>query len=348
MSITPKNGSRKSFWLRLIGTLLALALLVYLLSEQGWEEIWLAIQQISPWQLGLALALTFGSRLAVCARWHVLLRSADTQISLSQTSRLTFAGLFASNFLPTTIGGDVVRLAGAVQIGYDGAVVTASLVVDRLIGMAGMAMALPFGLPAFKAVLNQTTGNSVLYPLVGMAGLTSSKRLQIRWERWRGVLLGFTNRLLQALSLWLRQPRALLAALGYTWLHMLCLFSSIWLLLEGMHDPMPFWLIAGLWSAVYFITLLPVSINGYGLQEVSLAFIFSRVGGISASSALTLAILMRTLTMLASLPGAIFVPGIMAGRKETGNNSSPNGLKRHIDAQPVPPPPAANPPPQEG
>lgn len=80
---------------------------------------------------------------------------------------------------------------------------------------------------------------------------------------------------------------------------------------------MPFWLVAGLWSAVYFITLLPVSINGLGLQEISLALIFTRAGGISAPNALTLAVLARTLIMLASLPGAAFVPGIMAGRTAT-------------------------------
>jgi hypothetical protein len=342
MSAEHKNGSKKSRWLRLTGTLLALALLVYLLSEQGWREIWLAIQQIAMWQLLLALALTFGSRLAVCARWHVLLRSARTEITFAQTSRLTFAGLFASNFLPTTIGGDVVRLAGAIQMGYDGAVGTASLVADRLVGMAGMAMALPFGLPAFKAVLDQAVGSRAVYPMNAAMGIASS-RSNSQLRKWKGILLDFANRLLQALSLWMRQPRSLLAALGYTWVHMLCLFASIWLLLQGMDDPMSFWLIAGLWSAVYFITLLPISINGYGLQEVSLAFIFARVGGISTSSALTLAILVRTLTMLASLPGAIFVPGIMAGRKESEISPAPVGVEQQINAQAVPPPPPADP-----
>jgi hypothetical protein len=80
-----------------------------------------------------------------------------------------------------------------------------------------------------------------------------------------------------------------------------------------------------LWSLVYFITLLPFSINGYGLQEVSLAFIFTRLGGLSSPTALTLAILVRTITMIASLPGALFVPGIMAARSESDGkaNNSP-------------------------
>ncbi len=73
------------------------------------------------------------------------------KISFRQSLRITFAGLFASNFLPTTIGGDVVRLAGAIQYELDAATSTASLVVDRLVGMAGMAMMVPFSLPSLMS-----------------------------------------------------------------------------------------------------------------------------------------------------------------------------------------------------
>lgn len=78
---------------------------------------------------------------------------------------LMFTGNFSSNFLPTTIGGDVVRLGGAMQMGYDRAICLASLVVDRLIGMAGMALALPLGLiPLFS--LNGSLVQS--FTLVGL------------------------------------------------------------------------------------------------------------------------------------------------------------------------------------
>lgn len=324
--IASKNASsRKGFWLRLAGTLLTLALLVYLLREQGWAEIQLALRQITVWQLLLSLAVVMISRMAVCARWHVLLRGASLDVRFSQTARITFAGFFASNFLPTTIGGDVVRLAGAVQLRFDSAVATASLVVDRLVGMAGMAMALPLGIPAFRAALGPSSWNNSTPPLALAAALALSGRFEMFWNKWRSWIKGFFLRILRALTEWVSRPRALFEALGFTWVHMLCLYVSMQVLLVGMGEPMPFWLIAGLWSVVYFITLLPVSINGYGLQEVSLAFIFTRVGGITAPTALTLAILVRTITLVASLPGAFFVPGIMAARSETtekGKNSN--------------------------
>lgn len=314
MTTSPKKQFNAGFWLRLGGTIVALALLFYLLSEQGWDEILLAMKQITIWQFLLALALQLLSRLAVCARWHVLMRGARLPVTFGETTRLTFAGLFATNFLPTTIGGDVVRLAGAVQLRFDSAISAASLVVDRLVGMAGMAMALLFGLPAFEAVLRGSGASGLTIPVIGAAGVSSRARLQASTRVLQRRLSSFFRRMLRSLKLWVSQPSSLLQALGFTWLHMLCLFASLWLLLLGMGEPVSFWLIAGMWSAVYFITLLPVSINAYGLQELSLAFIFTRVAGVSSSSALSLAILIRTLFMLASLPGAAFVPGIMAAR----------------------------------
>ena len=73
-----------------------------------------------------------------------------------------------------------------------------------------------------------------------------------------------------------------------------------------------FGLIVGLWSISYFVTLIPISINGYGVQELSLTFLFSRVGGISVAVGLTLAVLIRVFYMVASLPGAIYMPAILS------------------------------------
>lgn len=314
-------SSNRAFLLRLGGTLLTLLLLIYLLSRQGWGEIGEAIRQIPLWRFGLALALMMVSRLAVSGRWHVLLRAVELDISAGQTIRLTFAGLFASNFLPTTIGGDVIRLAGAMQLKFDGAICAASLVVDRLVGMAGMAMALPFGIPIFlagKFMGGSSPLSSHLMLMSGMAFPTAGQWYRRIQERIKNLL----QRLIRAISRWIKQPGALLFALALSWVHMICLFGSILILLDGMGETISFWTIAGLWSVVYFVTLVPISINGYGLQEVSMAFLFTNVGGVSHQSGLTIAILIRTITMLASLPGAAFVPGIMAGRNESRRTTS--------------------------
>jgi uncharacterized membrane protein YbhN (UPF0104 family) len=313
----PVMASKRSNLLRLIGTLAALGLLLYLLSQQGWAEIWAAIRQISPWRFVLAFGLSIVSRLATSARWNVLLRSCGLDITYRQTTRITYAGFFASNFLPTTIGGDVVRLAGIIQLRFDAALGAASLIMDRLVGMAGMAMVLPLCLPLlYGSGTALTLAHQRSNPLSTLAvGL---------WLRtiWR-KLMEIGRRIVHALGLWIRQPRSLLASLGFSWVHMLCIFSILYLFLTGMGEQVSIWLISGLYSLVYFITLIPISINGYGLQEVSMTLIFSSLGGVSVSSSLTTALLFRTLMMLASLPGALSLPDILSAKERAAKDASP-------------------------
>jgi hypothetical protein len=113
---------------------------------------------------------------------------------------------------------------------------------------------------------------------------------------------------------------SLLLALGFTLIHMLCTFSSVALFLEGMDQQASFWLIGGLWSLAYFITLLPISVNGMGTQELAITFLYTRFAGISTGSVLALALLMRVMPMLASLPGALFVPEVIAGSQKMENS----------------------------
>ncbi len=280
--------------LQLLGTILAIGLIFVLVREEDWNDVLVALRQISLGRIAAALALVLASRLFVSARWYVLLRTGNVKMPLGQSTVLTFTGLFSNNFLPTTVGGDGVRLAGAMQLGYDRAVCVASIVADRLMGMLGMIFTLPFGLVPALHSLGQGAAQS--------------------WA-WSGLLSrasGFVRRMIESFSIWFGRPWALLAALGCTWGHMLCTFITMYSLIDALGAHVDFWMIAGLWSLAYFVTLVPISINGYGVQELSLSFLFSTVAGMSAATSLTVAVLIRALYMAVSLIGAPFVPGVLA------------------------------------
>jgi uncharacterized protein (TIRG00374 family) len=127
-------------YIRVIGVIATSALFLYLIDLQGWPEILKVVQQVQWKYLIYAFAATMLSRFAVVARWYMLLAVTAVNISWADAFRFTFAGLFASNFLPTSVGGDIVRFGGAARQEYDGAVMLASIVVDRVIGMAGMLL----------------------------------------------------------------------------------------------------------------------------------------------------------------------------------------------------------------
>jgi hypothetical protein len=89
-----------------------------------------------------------------------------------------------------------------------------------------------------------------------------------------------------------------------------------YLFLDDLNSHVSFWMIAGLWSLTYFITLIPISINGYGLQELSFTFLISHVAGVSPAVGLTFSVLMRAYQIIASLPGALFMPSALAAMTE--------------------------------
>ncbi len=303
--MTERLLKNRSLLLRIAGTLAAVILVVVLAREGGWEDVIAALKKMSPERMALAVLLVLTSRFFVCLRWYILLRSGNVKISLSRSIALTFTGLFGNNFLPTTIGGDVVRLAGAMQLGYDRAVCLASIAADRLLGALGNLFILPFGLIPAMGVLGHGVAQSV-----ALAGLWS-----------QGIR--FVSRTLQTFTIWLKQPLALLAALACTWGHAFCTITSMYIFITGLGFHADFMLVAGLWSLAYFITLIPISINGYGLQELSLTFLFSNVAGLSTAASLTIALLFRALYTAVSLIGAFFLPGILAAMNESRKPNAP-------------------------
>lgn len=297
--------SKWKFLIRLVGTIFSIVLLIFLFSSVGTEELMSSLRKISSGTILLIVALIFVSRLATFARWHSLLQIESVKVNWKDSLRLTFAGLFAANFLPTTIGGDVVRLAGAMRLGIGGSLAAASLMVDRLIGMAGMAIVAPLGLVPVLTNLNKFSDDSSQL-LVLQGGSFGNNKIILK-------IRAMIRKVFSSFSFWYHHPRFLLIALFFTFIHMLATFLIVYVLVVGMNDTISFWKIAGLWSLTYFITLIPISINGLGLQEVSFINLFTLFGGLSDSTGLSIALIMRVLMLLASVPGAFFVSSIISG-----------------------------------
>ena len=282
---------------RVFGSILALVLLIVLLEEEGDGQLFSALRRVSIGYFLAAIVALSISRLFAALRWHILLNSAGVEIPFLRSIMLTFTGNFSSNFLPTTIGGDVVRLAGAMQSGYDRAICVASLVADRLIGLAGFSVALPLGLiPVFS--LGNGASQSIAFSTLIQKGVN------------------FAKRTFESLSIWLKKPFALSCSLLATFGNMAFIYLAIYLLLLGIDHHVSFWLVAGLYTLTYFVTLIPISINGLGVQELSMTFLLVQLGGLSPSESATVAVLTRALWIVTSLPGAFFLPAILAAMNE--------------------------------
>ncbi len=289
---------RLSLW-RLIGTLLGIALTIYLLFSYGLDEFLRMLKSVPLGVFLLALIFTFLSRFMVTLRWLALLRAAGVRMTLRRALRLVFMGLFASNFLPTTVGGDAVRLIGVLQHEMKASTGVASLLMDRVVGSIGMATLLPWGIP-------------MIWPTIERFFVTWWA-LPVMVRTWSDVVdrsRRFVKGVIETIGIWLKRPYGIVLALLATYGHMAFTFLAAWVLLGSMQQAISFFQVGTLWSLAYFVTLIPISINGLGIQEFSLTFLFTHFGGVEPQAALVLATLMRLLYMLASLPGALFLSEI--------------------------------------
>jgi uncharacterized membrane protein YbhN (UPF0104 family) len=287
---------------RWVVSLLALGLVVYLLVN-NWSAISESVLQIGVTRFLLLVGLILLSRFIMVLRWQLILRSAKEKISYITSLKVTYAGFFANNFMPSTIGGDVFRLTAAVVEKIDSGIAAASLVMDRIVGMAGMSLILPIGI-AKLAAYNNSLDSQTLQPSTVFAG-TLIQRLKTKQGKAVEWLRSTWQKLWNTIKLWVRRPWSLIPSLLATLAHQICLYIFLWLILDSLGETMSFWLIGGLWSLVYFVTLLPVSISGIGVQEVVIIFAFHNLGGTSESSALTIALLFRAVILLVSLPGVL-------------------------------------------
>lgn len=306
----PKNSS---IW-RWILTVIAIGLFAYQFSRQDFKETFTLIRELPLGTILLSILSMLGSRIFVGARWNALLKINEPKLNFKEILKITFAGLFSTNVLPTSIGGDVVRLFMGIQISLDPAYITSSLIMDRIIGFAGMFTFMPYGLILLlRSPENPFTAGALV--MVPMA-IVFSDIFKKLWE-WIRKFLG---KVVDSFRLWLSHPLYLLESLGFTLLHMAFFFTTIWLFLQAMHADLSIFKVGAIYSLSYIISLFPLSIGGLGIQELAISNLFSRLGNMPIETANALALLVRLVFIISSIPGAFFLPDV--GKKKNPDKES--------------------------
>ncbi len=289
MTTESSTSRRWTNWLKIAGTLVSLGLLVWLLSRLDLPELLKLASGVPIGVLLLSIALLTARVFAHTFRWRSLLRGQKIEVTYRELLGLQYGSFFASNFLPTTIGGDVIRLVGILGKTSNRVGGAASIVVDRAMGVFAMLFFLPLSLPILGGFL-ATFGVAI-----GNIALPESLRSAIR-------------RVWDATTLWLKSPASVIVALLASWVGILVFFLFIWMLAQGLGIEVSLAQVAGVTAVTYFLALIPFTINAYGLRELSIIALYSSLGA-SAEQAAALALLSRFLMLISSLPGAYTVWG---------------------------------------
>jgi uncharacterized protein (TIRG00374 family) len=256
--------------------------------------------------------------LAVSAwRWRLLLRVQTVNVSLGTLTKSFLVATFFNNFLPSNIGGDVVRVADTAPYTGSKTVATTVVLIDRILGLiallvlaaAASGLAWRLGLPlngmqyVWLALVFFTAG--LLIFLRNPEKLTRTVR-SVLADRLLAVQTRLQN-LAGAITKFAQEPRELWFAFGGALIVQALLVLFYVCAAHSLSVPFPLIAASVIVPISLAVQMVPVSINGFGVREAVFAFFFTSLG-LNVSSALTLSLGSAALIMLFSLSGgALFV-----------------------------------------
>ena len=298
--------------LRWVGTLVSSALFIWLLLQQDWEKTFESLANAPLWLLPLVFALYVSGMVINSLRWNFLLRAQNVNIPILETLKLVITGAYASNFLPSTIGGDTVRAVGLLRYNVSLTLSAASVVLDRMMNVLAMMTFLPFSIAVFGNQLELFSSGSrssiKSFPSILLFGVVSVTKEWI--ERWSIKFKNWFARVWDIVKVWLHRPGILVGAFVLSWLSSFVIFFGIWILARGLGMEIALYEVFGIMVLTYFISMLPISINGFGLREVAVTALYIQVGA-SLEQASTLAVITRFMLLLETLPGALWLSDII-------------------------------------
>jgi hypothetical protein len=257
-----------------------------------------------------ALATTAGAVVLAAVRWRQVLRTLGLKIGLYRLTMLHLAGQFVGNFLPTTVGGDVLRIRRLSRIIQDTPRTFASVVIERLTGWIVLPLMTIAGMIINPGLMDLGAASS---SAIFLAGATLVVLLVIVWvaehprigRRLTGG--GQTRQMLSGLHLGLgefrKEPQEVIRLLGVGVLYQGALIVATALAARALSiDVSPTaWLAFA--PVVLIAQVLPLSIGGLGVREGALVLFLGPLG-VTDAEAILLGLLLYAITMTVSLLGA--------------------------------------------
>ncbi|WCO65959.1 lysylphosphatidylglycerol synthase transmembrane domain-containing protein [Iamia majanohamensis] len=257
-----------------------------------------------------AVLLTLASIVLSAVRWQTVLAAMGRPAALPRLLSHYLAGQFVANVLPTTIGGDVLRVSRLAQDNGKVHDSFASVVLERLTGWLVLPLITFIGLiinPPLQHLGEATQiafglACATLVALVLVVGAVAAKR----WgdmEATKGW-----KRFLAAVSLGLNalrtHPRQAISVVAVGFAYQLVLVAAAVMAARalGIPDAGPTALLA-FFPAIAIAQVLPISISGLGVRE-GLFVLFLRPLGVPTGQAVALGILLYLLNLIVSLLGA--------------------------------------------
>ena len=275
------------------------------------------------WLVGAMMVTLLGIGLAA-VRWQRVLAALDLRAKIPNLLSTYLASLFISNFLPTTIGGDVLRVARVSSENGEAPRTFASVVLERLTGWVVLPFLTLTALVINPTLLHLPNGHRPIHVAITVSVLTLALLGALLVSAGHPSIGGrladtagwrrFTGAIHLGVDKFRRSPGAaaqvLAAGLGYQ----IAVVAAAFLAGHALGISVGWTAFMAFMPVVAIVQVLPFpTIGGLGLREGALALFLAPLG-VSQRHAIALGLLVYAINLTVSLLGA---PAFAVGRRRS-------------------------------
>jgi uncharacterized protein (TIRG00374 family) len=308
------HSPARAFLIAAVKLVVSVGLLVLLFSRTDLGSLWHSVRHASiPWIL-TALALYFLQMLVSTWRWNVLLVPQGFDIGHKRLLSSYLVATFFNNFLPSNIGGDVVRIRDTAGPAKSKTLAATVVLIDRGIGLMGLVLvaavgatvaggvgtapSLPVWLWAGFLLATLVSAPAVIAP-AGVGKLLQP--LTVFHPEWVGDRIA---RVTEVLGRFRERPASLFNAFGGAVVVQALLVLFYTAVARALGSQIAISHLAVIVPISFIMQMVPVSVNGFGVREATFSFYFSRLH-LPIESAMALSLGSTALIMFFSLSGAV-------------------------------------------
>jgi uncharacterized membrane protein YbhN (UPF0104 family) len=310
----PESSAARRYLMLAVKFSVSIILLVVLFTRIDVAELWRTARLASvPWLLVAILVYAVSTAGAVW-RWLLLLEAQRIDVTFRSVLGTFLVATYFNNFLPSNIGGDVIRIGDMARFANSKTLSTTVVLMDRILGLMALVLVAALGATAIGRLHHVA---APIWPvwlwagfLAGAAATTPAvfapagfgrllRPLTIFHPEWVG---GRITTLTGALARFGEEPRALVMAFGGAVFVQLALVLYYFAVAYALHLDITLWDLAVVVPMSFVVQLMPVSVGGFGVREAFFSYYFHRIGQ-PIEDAVLLSLVAQAMLMLFSLSG---------------------------------------------
>ena len=325
MSNPPQARGWKTFALRAGASIAILALLLALLPR---DRVWAAMRSVPPALWLAVLAGYMAAHVIGVIKYRTMVNLAGAGFGYSQAAQCYFGGLFGTLFLPSIVGGDLVRAGLGLRMARHRTGFLLGSLLDRMLDITALALVAGVGALLLPGHLEPRSrrvfaGLLLFATLAAGAAFTVAMLLPVRRIPYK--IRRRLTRLRQAARSMLRSPLTVLLSLlgGVVVQSSFATLTARLATACGLDLGLPLWWMA--WPLAKISALIPLTQGGLGVREAALAALLAPFG---APAAVTVAvgILWETIMISGGLLSGLVA--VVAGRITARAAEQPGAVSR--------------------